>query len=265
MKRIAFLCILLAGNIGRAFADQTPPTPDITISTDRPGILYGTTIVPAGHVQLEGGVPTWQRTDTDGVRDTLTTTPTYLRYGVNDSFEWQIADSPYNHETIRSDLDHTSMAGAGDLQLGAKVLLHSGEAHGATIVLVGYATLPTGAKAFTGGRPGYNLNLVSGWNLTGSTNVSAMLSYSRTPAADDRYADTGIVAVTLAHSFNDRLGDYAEAGYFPCFSNAADTALAGAGVTWLVTHRFQIDGFFDRGLNRASPDWIVGVGASILF
>nr|MDQ2971484.1 transporter [Pseudomonadota bacterium] len=225
------LCILLTGNIGFAFADETPPASDTTLSTDRPGILYGTTIVPTGHVQLEAGLPTWQRSDFDGARDTLVSTPIYLRYGVSESFEWQIADSPYNHQTIDSSIEHTSMTGAGDLQLGAKVLLHSGQVRGPTIVLVGYATLPTGAKAFTGGRPGYNLNLVSGWNLTGSTNISAMLSYSRTSSPDDRDADTGIVAVNLAHSFNARLAGYAEAGYFPGFSNAADTALAGAGVT----------------------------------
>ncbi len=264
MKRIA-LCILLAGNIGCAIADQTPSTSDITISTDRPGILYGTTIVPTGRLQLEAGLPTWQRTDSDGKRDTLITTPIYLRYGVSDSFELQIADSPYNHETIDAGFDRMSMTGAGDLQLGAKALLRPGEAHGPSIVIVGYATLPTGAKAFTGGRPAYNLNLVSGWALTGSTNFSSMLSYSRTPTADDRHADTGIVAVNLAHSFNDRLGGYMEAGYFPGFSNARDTALAGTGLTWLVTRRFQLDGFFDRGLNRASPDWMLGVGASILF
>jgi len=238
---------------------------DFTISTDRPGILYGTSIVPVGHWQLEAGLPTWQRSDSDGERDTLITTPTYVRYGVADNLELQIADSPYSRETIHTGFGGTTFTGASDVTFGAKLLLHSGAAHGPNIVLVGYATLPTGSDAFSAGSPGYNLNLVSGWSLTESTNIAAMVSFSRIPIAGDRHADNGILAMNLAHSFSDRLAAYLETGWFPGFSNAQDQALVGAGLTWLVTNRFQLDSFFDRNLNNASPDWTAGVGASILF
>ncbi|MER3546413.1 MAG: hypothetical protein C4338_01950 [Rhodanobacteraceae bacterium] len=115
------------------------------------------------------------------------------------------------------------------------------------------------------GRPGYNLNLVGSWNLAGDTNFGAMLGATRMPIANGDHADSGIVAVNLSRSFSERFGGYVEAGWFPALRNAQSTTLAGAGLTFMVTRRFQLDGFFDRGLNKVSPDWTLGAGASYLF
>ncbi len=238
---------------------------DLTIATDRPGILYGTEVVPVGRVQVEAGVPTWQRSDSNGERDTLITTPTSLRIGVSDAFEFQIVSSPFDRDRMHGAAGDDSVSGSGDLQLGAKWLLRTTDAHGPRFALIGYVSLPTGSRAFTAGRPGYNLNLVGNWNLADDTNFGAMLGATHMPIASGGHADSGIVAVNLSRSFSDRLGGYVETGWFPGFRNAQSTALAGAGVTWLVTNRFQIDGFFDRGLNKDSPDWALGTGASVLF
>lgn len=259
--RRTVLCVLIVAS-GMPCAAQAA---DLTISTDRPGILYGTAIAPAGYLQLEAGLPTWQRSDFGNERNTLLTTPMFLRVGISDSLELQIADSPFNRATARSGAGESSSTGAGDLQLGAKYLLRSGGTNGPTLVLVGYVSVPTGSAAFTAGRPGYNLNLVGDWPLDANTGVGAMVSYTRMPAPNGSHADSGIAAMNLSHNFNERLGGYVEAGWFPGFRNVQATALAGGGLTWLVTHRFQIDGFFDRGLNRASPDWVLGTGVSVLF
>lgn len=249
--RCVALCVaaIACGCTARvAFAD------DLTIATDRPGILYGTAVVPPGHVQIEAGVPTWQRSGSGDERDTLITTPTYLRIGVSDAFEFQIADSPFNRDHARGAAGGASVSGAGDLQLGVKWLLRSADSHGPGLALIGYASLPTGSRAFSAGRPGYNLNLVGSWNLAGDTNFGAMLGATRMPIANGDHADSGIVAVNLSRSFSERFGGYVEAGWFPALRNAQSTTLAGAGLTFMVTRRFQLDGFFDRGLNKVSPD-----------
>lgn len=92
-----------------------------------------------------------------------------------------------------------------------------------------------------------------------------MISYTRSLTSGDRYADSGTLAASLSHAFSDRLGAYVEAGYFPGFSHTADTTLAGSGVTYLPTNHLQIDGFFDVGLNHASPNSLFGTGISFLF
>lgn len=250
--------------MGLAVAVKASAT-DLTISTDRPGILYGTAIVPAGHLQLEAGWPTWQLDDSDGERETQVATPTFLRFGISDTFELQIAESPFNHVIARTGADENSATGAGDMQIGAKWLLRNGDAHGPALVLVGYVSAPTGSAAFTAGGPAYNLNLVGAWSLDANTSFSAMASYTRAPEPGDGHADSSIAAINFSRSFNERVGGYLEAGWFPGFHDVQATALAGAGMTFLIGRRVQLDGFFDRGLNRASPDWMLGIGTSVLF
>lgn len=238
---------------------------ETTISTDRPGIPYGTSIVPTGHLQLETGLPTFENDDVSGGHSLLLSTPTYLRYGFSDNFELQLGGSPFNRLTVEQDARRHTVRGLGDAQIGAKYALANGSDGGPALSLVGFATVPTGSSAFSNGRPAYNLNAVANWSLGNSNGLTTMVSYTRSPVAGDRYANTGTLAASLSHSFSERLGGYVEAGWFPGFSNAADTALAGAGATVLLTRHVQIDGFFDLGLNHASPNALFGTGLSILF
>lgn len=251
--------LLLAGRAGATdFADQT-------ISTDRPGIPYGTLIVPTGHLQLETGLPTFENDPLPGGHNLLLSTPTYLRYGVSDDFEVQLASSPWNRRTTTQDGRRHSVSGAGDLQLGGKFALTPGGGGVPAITLIGYVTVPTGNRNFSNGRAAYNLNAVASWSLTGNTGLTTMASFTQAPADGDRHANSGTFAVSLSHSFTSRLSAYAETGWFPGYTNTSSTALAGGGMTYLLTRHVQLDGFFDLGLNHASPTSVFGTGFSILF
>ena len=239
------------------FADQT-------ISTDRPGIPYGTSIVPTGHLQLETGLPTFENDPLPGGHSLLLSTPTYLRYGVSDDFEVQLAASPWNRLTTAQDGHRRSVGGAGDLQLGGKFALSSGGGAMPAVTLIGYVTAPTGNRNFSEGRPAYNLNAVASWSLTGSTSFTTMASFTRAPADGDRHSNSGTLAVSLSHNFTSQLTVYAETGWFPGYTHTSSTALAGGGVTYLVAAHLQLDGFFDVGLNHDSPRSIFGTGVSIL-
>ncbi len=251
--------ILVAGRASATdFAEQT-------ISTDRPGIPYGTSIVPIGHLQLETGLPTFENDLLPGGHSLLLSAPTYLRYGISDEFEVQLAASPWNRLTTTRDGHRHSVGGAGDLQLGGKFALSAGDGAMPALTLIGYVTTPTGTSNFSEGRPAYNLNAVASWSLTGSTSLTTMASFMRAPTEGDRHANSGTLAVSLSHSFTPQLTAYAETGWFPGYTHASSTALAGAGMTYLLTPHVQVDSFFDVGLNHDSPTSVWGTGVSILF
>jgi hypothetical protein len=236
-----------------------------TISTDRPGIPYGTSIVPTGHLQLETGLPTFENDPLPGGHGLLLSAPTYLRFGVSDDFELQVASSPWNRLTTIQDGQRHSVHGAGDLQLGGKFALSSGSGAMPAVTLIGYVTVPSGNSNFSQGRPACNLNAVASWSLSGSTSLTTMASFTRVPADGDRHANSGTLAASLSHSFTSQLTAYAEAGWFAGYTHTSSTALAGAGMTWLLTPHVQLDGFLDLGLNHDSPTSVFGTGLSILF
>lgn len=256
---LAAALLLLANRASATdFAEQT-------ISTDRPGIPYSTSIVPSGHLQLETGLPTFENDPLYNSHSLLMSTPTYLRYGVTDDFEVQLASSPWNRLTTTQDGTHGSVSGAGDLQLGGKWALAHGGGLVPAVTVIGYVTAPTGSRNFSGGRPAYNLDAVASWSLTGDTSFSTMLSFTRAPTDADRHANGGTLAASLSHSFTSRLSAYVEAGWFPAYTNASNTAQAGSGMTYLLTPHVQVDAFFDLGLTHTSPTSILGTGLSVLF
>ncbi len=221
--------------------------------------------MPTGHLQLETGLPTFENDPLQGGHNLLLSTPTYLRYGVSDDFEVQLASSSWSRRTTTQDGRRHSVSGAGDLQLGGKFALTSGGGAVPAITLIGYVTAPTGNRNFSNGRPAYNLNAVASWSLTGNTGLTTMESFTRAPADGDQHANSGTFAVSLSHSFTSRLSAYAETGWFPGYTNMSSTALAGGGMTYLLARHVQVDGFLDLGLNHASPTSVFGTGLSILF
>ena len=254
--------VIAAGTAAAAHAQSVSQQ---TISTDRPGLLFGTSIVPPGLLQIESGELTFQNGGIPGGDSSLLSTPTFLRYGLSDSFEVQMGVSPYNRLTSRSFGRSQSISGTGDIQLGAKYALVQGGASTPAITLVGFVTTPTGNSVFSAGRPAYNVNAIVAWQLDNESNLSAMISDTQVPISGGRYADSGTLAVSVSHSFSARLAFYVEAGYFPGFIHSVNTALAGGGATYLLTNRLQIDGSFDVGLNGASPSSLAGTGISFLF
>lgn len=152
MKRTWLSCALAIA-VGTAGAAQAESFSQQTISTDRPGIPFGTSIVPAGHLQLESGVPTFQNSDIPGGHSLLLSTPTFLRYGLDDSFELQLGVSPYNRLTTHSFGRSESVNGIGDIEFGAKYAVLPGSASTPAVTLVGFVTVPTGDSAFSGAVP----------------------------------------------------------------------------------------------------------------
>ena len=64
----------------------------------------------------------------------------------------------------------------------------------------------------------------------------------------------------------DSVGAYVEAGYqFGSARDQTDNAVAGGGLTWMVTPAVQLDAYGLVGLTRSSTDLAAGLGVSIFF
>lgn len=263
--RTRAICLLVVASLFYVGSAHATGFADQTISADRPGLAFGTSIVPTGHLQVETGLPTFENDPLPTGHSLLLSVPTFLRYGVSDDFELQVASSPWNRMTITQLGQRESVSGAADLQLGGKFSLTQGGGSVPAVVLVGYVTAPTGNRNFSDRRPAYNLNAVASWSLTEETSLTTMFSFTRAPAEGDRHANSGTLVASLSHSFTSRLSAFGEAGWFPGYTQTPTTALAGAGITYLLNRHVQLDGFFDVGLNDASPTSVVGTGVSILF
>lgn len=68
-------------------------------------------------------------------------------------------------------------------------------------------------------------------------------------------------ALSYGFPVTDALSGYVETG----FGNGIDHArVAGGGLTLLLDHRVQLDGWVLRGLDRDSPEWQAGFGVSVV-
>jgi hypothetical protein len=62
----------------------------------------------------------------------------------------------------------------------------------------------------------------------------------------------------------DTVSAFLEAG-FTHTKGEPSTSVAGAGITWMVAQRVQLDASFDLGLDSNSPDLQAGLGVSFYF
>lgn len=85
--------------------------------------------------------------------------------------------------------------------------------------------------------------------------------------------DAGVLATRYSTDINLRVGvsEYIELQAFSTPWNhlrtdgQPSTAIAGAGVTWMVAPTVQLDASFDVGLDDASPDLLAGLGVAFYF
>jgi hypothetical protein len=230
-----------------------------TISTDRPGITFSPTVIGPGVFQIEAGLPQYAAFRGNGVDDELWSIPVQLRYGLTPSVELRLAGTPWNR--FHDDTTGDSVDGPGDIDIGTKIALTGDDADIRTAAILDLR-LPVGDDDFTTHQAGYALNFAASTNVDANDYFTGLLGITRTPIADEN-AVTGSLALLYGHAFEDTpLGAYVEAGWFPDIDNSVDTAVAGAGVTYVVNKDLQLDAFGDFGLNEDTPDAVVGFGIS---
>jgi hypothetical protein len=225
---------------------------------DRPGIAFATGVIPRGAVAWEQGLPDFQHSSDSGVRTTLYSADTNLRFGLGSDAEIQIGTALYNHQRTETAGVAESATGVGDSSLGIKLALPSRWQRFSWAALA-TVSFPTGKAPFTAEKPRYDLGTTLNLGLDPLGTAGLLVDFSRFDGHNSY-----ILAPSLNFALSDRLGAYVEAGA-TYTGGGPDSAVAGGGATWMINPKVQLDLSVDFGLNEQSPDLQGGVGVSVYF
>lgn len=250
---VALVLLLIASPALAQDDDETP-------SFDRPGIGFSPSTLPRGSVALEWGLPSLERDrDDDGIRSTQYSSDLNLRIGLAEHVELQAFSTPFNHLQLKPrDGSASSSNGGGDSGLAIKIALPTGSDKHAWALLAS-TTFATGARDFSDGGTQYALGASYEYSFDDRWSGALYANATRGAGAD---AFTWSPSVSVA--LTDTVSSYLEAG-FTHTQGEASSAVAGAGVTWMVARTVQLDASFDVGLDNNSPDLQAGLGVSFFF
>lgn len=246
--RIAALVTLMLGAALPALADNP--------GYDRPGYGFTPAVLAAGDITIEQGLPDWSRDRQDGTTRSQYSADSLLRIGLGGPLELQLGSSPWNSLRQSGGGSDITRHGHGDSQLGLKLALPSSN-RALSWGLLGSVEFTDGARDFRNDHRQYLLGAQLNLQADEHHSLGAYLedvrsggSDSTTLALNDNYALTRTLALyvetALLHSPEQGSG-----------------SVAGAGLTWMITPRVQIDAGFDHRLSGTASQWQANLGASI--
>jgi hypothetical protein len=218
------------------------------IATDRPAVTESSVVVPQGALQVENGL---LATDSDA-HYVLDFPETDLRYGLLANTELRLSLPDY--------YDGVGADGFGDSAMGVKQQL--GPVAGFDLSVVGFVSLPTGARSETSHRydPGVQLPWSHGlpWDLT----LAGQLAFYW-PTVNHLRDRTSEATVLVDRQLTPPWDAFIEyAGDFPV--RGGSDQLLHVGTAYKLGPHHQIDLHAAVGLSPAAPRSFVGIGYSFL-
>jgi hypothetical protein len=244
------LCLLAAAGASTSARAGECPGPDSEIATDRPDVTNSSLVVPIGSLQNENGINTTGR----GSQETIDGTNSRWRLGIAPCLEI-LVDLPNYVGGLKGGADSgfTDVAPAIKYQFGSLPETWN-------LSVAAGAGLPTGAARIAG--PGiqpylqfpWSHELGNGWGIDGMlTSFFAPANLTNQQTTETTFAiEKKLTEKTSV--FVEYVGDYPERG--------SATSLLNVGGNYLLTRTQQVDFHLAFGLNRNSPDYIVGIGYS---
>lgn len=231
-----------------------------TPAFDRPGIAFSPTTLPIHSFAWEQGLPDFQRDRSDGVTQHTYAASMRLRYGISDRWEVQLAAPLFEEIDTDGSGQAFKAAGAGDLSMAVKVGLMPAE-RDFSAALLGVVSFPTARSDISLGSKQYSLGATAGWSLGRQQSVAL---YANVDVLEGHA--TWTVSPNWSFALSNTVGGYLEGGYqFDNSKGQAENAVAGGGVTWMVTPAVQFDAYGLAGLTRSSTDLSAGCGVSVFF
>ena len=249
----AFLCcagFLTAALCPRVAQAGECPSPQSEIATDRPDVTNSSLVVPDGSIQSENGVNTSNQSAGKGFDGSNSR----LRFGIAPCLE-VLVDIPSYVGRLTGAVD----SGFTNVSPGVKWQV-SRLPEPANLSVVFGVGLPTGTPAIAGGGLQPYLQFPWSYELGGGWAVSGMVTSFFRPS-DLSNHQTSEATFVIERKVSERLALFAEyVGDYP--SRGASIALLNVGGGYLLNRTEQVDFHLAFGLNRNSPDYIIGVGYS---
>jgi Putative MetA-pathway of phenol degradation len=250
--RVSLCCVgLLATALcpGMAHAGECP-SPQSEIATDRPDVTNSSLVVPDGSIQIENGLNTSGQSAGKGFDGSNSR----LRFGIAPCLE-VLVDVPSHVGRLTGTVD----SGFTNVTPGVKWQV-SGLPEPANLSVVFGVSLPTGTPAITGAGLQPYLQFPWSYELGGGWGISGMFTSFFRPS-DLANHQTSEATFVLERKVSEKLALFAEyVSDTP--SRGASTALFNVGGGYLLNRTEQLDFHLAFGLNRNSPDYIIGVGYS---
>lgn len=256
--------LLIAAASMSAWAADEPDA----IEPDQPGIVESSSTVGQGRALLETGIG-YQRDKSDGVRSRLWSTPTLLRFGFAEDWEFRVETDGYQRLRATGTDGTARASGWADTALGVKWHLQDsdGERGKPGLAWLLHVDMDSGSAAFRGQGLRPSLRLTAEWDLPRDWSAGVIGGLYRDRREDGGHFVVGILGASLGWPIAERWKGYVEIAGDQLAStrNGGRSVSAGTGVTWLVDRRVQLDASLNRGLTKQTPDWVLGLGVSIGF
>ncbi|MEH2491546.1 transporter [Bradyrhizobium sp. AZCC 2230] len=250
--RVSLCCVGLFATAlcpGMAQAGECP-SPQSEIATDRPDVTNSSLVVPDGSIQIENGLNTSGQSTGKGFDGSNSR----LRFGIAPCLE-VLVDVPSHVGRLTGTVD----SGSTNVTPGVKWQV-SGLPEPANLSVVFGVGLPTGTPAITGAGVQPYLQFPWSYELGGGWGISGMFTSFFRPSNLANH-QTSEATFVLERKVSEKLALFAEyVSDTP--SRGASTALFNVGGGYLLNRTEQLDFHLAFGLNRNSPDYIIGVGYS---
>lgn len=250
--------------VSAAFADD-----DNDIATDRPDFVESSQVVGKGVFQFETGIVR-ERDRSDGIKTTLRSTPTLLRYGLSDSLEIRLETDGALRQTVTGPTGSDTSRGTGDASIGLKWHLRDADAASGrpSLALLAHLDLDSGSSEFRAAGTVPSVRMVAEWELGGDASFGVMpgLAYQKDDASGKRYW-SGILAATYSRPLVGPLRGFVEVAGQELKSKRHGGSIVtfDTGVAYAIDSDTQLDLSINLGLNRDTPDRAIGIGFSRRF
>jgi hypothetical protein len=232
---------------------------------DRPDFTEGTSIMPRGHYQLEGGT-TYARS---GDARATSLGELLVRIGTGERWETRLGLGSYTTiDTGVRGLDDIS--GYEDPFVEVKVRLTEGDpdrlAPGRPVVALLLGTsIPVGDDELTADEWQPTAILAFDWEFTDRFSLGANLGYTYAADGDEQF-NQGFASLSAGFSVTDRLGVFLETyGFNEEELDGSSTQYVDTGVSWLLSNDISLDARFGAGFDDPRPNWFLGFGGAVRF
>lgn len=253
MKPIPSLIFSLMWTSVAGIAATDPPTP--AISTDRPDFTESTDTVPAGAVQLEGGLIMGRHALEAGDSHQVGAPMMLTRLGITRFLELRLETDGYTRQSQRLNGIWLPQSGTPDIEVSAKVRLWRERRELPALAVIAGASIPTGSAAFSSFHNDPFLEMCWSKSLR-VIDLGGNFNFRW-----NRDSTEHAVSISASRLLGRGIGAYTEVYRIsPIEADEAAHWIANTGITRALGEHMQVDFEVGHTVRALTPYWFVGAG-----